>query len=147
LPARIDYAFDYAPVSFALLLLIHYSRTNLHRPRLQSTITTCETRLNRIENTLAVHLGSLDDSESIAESDFIAGLESPVEHNFDDDDDCDDNWDNSNRCLDEHESKLNCIADYNMETLKDFIYKDEGKIYVEGHAIYLIQLIGRNGLI
>ena len=32
-----------------------------------------------MENTQAVHLGSLDDSESIAESDLTDGLESPFE--------------------------------------------------------------------
>jgi hypothetical protein len=100
-----------------------------------------------MENTPAVHLRSLDDSESIAESDFTDDLEFSVEYDFDDDEDYDDNWDNSDRCLDEDESNPDCITDYNTETLKDFTYEDEGKIYAEGHAIRLLRLVGGTGTI
>ena len=99
-----------------------------------------------MENASAAHLSSLDDSKFIAESDFTDGLESPVEYDFDDDEDCDEDcdeyWDNSDGCLDEDESNLDCIADYNGEILKDFSYEDEGKIYAEGHAIRLLRLVG-----
>jgi hypothetical protein len=98
-----------------------------------------------MENASALHLSSLDDSKSIAESDFTDGLESPVEYNFDDDEDCHEYWDNSDGCLDEDESNLDCIVDYNGEILNDFSYEDEGKIYAEGHAIRLLRLMGRTG--
>lgn len=88
-----------------------------------------------MENTPAIYLGSLDDSESIAELDFT------------DDNNYKNNGDNSNRNLNEDKRNPDCITDYNAETLKDFIYEDNGKIYAEGHAIRLLRLMGGTGLI
>ena len=98
-----------------------------------------------MENAPAVQGGSLDDLESIADSDFTDGLESPIEYDFGEDEDCDDNWDNSDGCLDDDGSIPDSIVDCNTDTLKDFAYENEGKIYAEGHAIRLIRLVGGTG--
>jgi hypothetical protein len=100
-----------------------------------------------MESTKVVHLGSLDDSQSIAESDHTDGLESSVEYDFDDDDDDDDEHCEVNRDNFDGYFDGGINSNSEAETLKDFVHKDEGKIYAEGHAIRLLRLEGGAGRI
>jgi ankyrin repeat protein len=135
-------AFGYALVSFPPLLLMHYSCDNLYRPVLNISrqALLAEQGSIRMESTSDSHESSLDDY-------FTDGVESAAE--YDDDDDCEDDWDDSDVCVEEDEINpdrtKNRAADRDAEPLKDFRYDDEGAIYADGHAIRLLRLESGTG--
>ncbi|KAH8699347.1 heterokaryon incompatibility protein-domain-containing protein, partial [Phaeosphaeriaceae sp. PMI808] len=101
-----------------------------------------------METTQDLCLGFLDDLEYLSQSEITDTSQSDNDGDFDNDggngdEGCEDNSGNFNESFDENEGTSHCKT----ETLQDFAYEDEGKIYADGHAIRLVQLLGGTGQI
>ena len=106
-----------------------------------------------MENILTVHLSSMNDQDYQGKSDFTEWSDSGDEQLFesedsDDDEDDDDNNDGNddinNRSNDGCGKEMTTLY-HDAELSEDFVYKDEGAIYAEGHAIRLLRLQGGEG--